>query len=239
MEDSTRLHTLHELAGQIYADRRMTPAAREVALAMAWLTNAGNSPENNPRSHAFWDRLTGLLGPGDYRGSRVAILLADDAPRYVPPRQVLMNRGACVGPRARPSRPRIQPSNDVDCMVYVSRDYAEPPTLDANLCGANATIKVVEHDPRTGWQHAHWFCRRHADRAAEVRAQLAHVDTPPRPVPNTGGLLPCYFDADWTEIYAHYRPGWQPPYHGIRADQWPAPESSRIPQPPRLAVVTR
>lgn len=236
MGDSTRSHAFHDLTGRIYADRQMTSTTREVALAMAWLTNSGDSAENDPWRDAFWVRLTDLLGPGDYRGPRAVVLLAEDAPRYVPPRQVQMNRGACVGPRIRPIRRYVPPS---DCAVYVTPGYTAPSPPDEKFCGANATIKVVEHDPRTGWQHAHWFCRRHADLAEEVRARLVGNAPPASPVPNTGGLLPCYFDADWATVYARNRPGWQAPYHGLRADEWPIPQSHHIPRPPRLAIVTR
>lgn len=239
MEDGIRPYAFHDLAGRIYADQRLSPGTREVALAMAWLASDGVTAENDPRSDAFWQRLTEMLGPGDYRGSRTGALLAEDAPRYVPPRQVRVNGGACVGPRTRPYRRRNRPSADTDCMVYVPPGYTEPPRPDDRVCGANATIKVIEYDPLTGWPRAHWFCRRHADRAGEVRAQLAAAGPPPQPVPNNGGLLPCYFDADWATVYARYRPGWRPPYHGIRADEWPTPDLRHIPRPPRLTLVSR
>ncbi len=227
----------HDLAGRLYADHRLSLGTREIALAMAWLTCDG--AENDPRRDVFWHRLADMLGPGDYRGPRIGPLIAEDAPRYEPPRQVRLNRGSCVGPRVRAYQRRDQPSSASDCIVYTTPGHAAPPPTDKRVCGADATIKIIEHDPLTGWQHAHWFCRRHAGRAEEVRIQLTAIGPPPQPIPNTGGLLPCYFEADWTAVYSRHRPAWRPPYHGIRADEWPTPDLRHIPRPPRLAVVAR
>jgi hypothetical protein len=238
MDNDPQLHAFHELVGRIYTDQRLSVGTREIALAMAWLTSNCSGPDNDPRSDVFWKRLTGVLGVGDYRGPRIGVLLAEDAPRYVPPRQVRANRGSCVGPRTRPYRQRSPQGNSVST-VYLAPDTVPPTPRDARTCGVNATIKVVEHDPQTGWERAHWFCRKHAENANQIRSQLSRTAPPPEPVPNTGGLLPCYFEAEWATIYSSHRPGWRAPYHGIRADDWPTPEWRRIPRPPRLAVIAR
>lgn len=120
------------------------------------------------------------------------------------------------------------------------------PERDNSVCGAHGTIEVTERDMVTGWETSRWFCSRHKNRAREVRAQLAARGEPPEPVPNTGGLLPRYFAADWAVIYARHCErswtprmlGWEPPYHGVDADEWPTPGKTLIPRRPRLAVVS-
>lgn len=104
--------------------------------------------------------------------------------------------------------------------------------------GAAAHHRILEKDPRTGWVTAHWFCKRHkndADRVAEqVRSQNERA---PGTIPNTGGLLPCYFKADWEKVYQHYRQGWQPPSYGISADDWPAVEEAQPCRNRRLRAI--
>lgn len=71
-----------------------------------------------------------------------------------------------------------------------------------------------------------------------MKAQLAARGEPPEPVPNRGGLLPRYFAADWATIYARHCErswtarmlGWEPPYHGCDADEWPVPGRTLIPR---------
>lgn len=236
--DAFRLRVYDALVARIYVDRRLPVGTREAALAMAWTWHRHPGTPAGPDTDLFWERLTDVLGPGDYRGSRVGTLLAEDAPRYEPPRNVWVHSGACEGPRLRPYR-RRNPAPNPDCVIHVAPGYVEPAPRDNRICGANATIRVVEHDMITGWVRARWFCRRHAGRAEEVRAQIEAMGAPPAPIPNAGGLLPRYFTADWTAIYARYRPGWRPPYHGVCADDWPSPKDRhRVPRPPRLSVVT-
>lgn len=137
----------------------------------------------------------------------------------------------------RPYQPRQRPLRP-DCVVHLPEGPVEAFAPDVRICGARATIKIIEQDPRTGWCRAHWFCRRHTDRAEEVRQQLSTRGPAPEPIPNTGGLLPCYFTADWRDLYSRHLPGWTPPYHGLRADQWPTPQATYLPRPPRLAIVS-
>lgn len=233
-DDLRRLQTYDELVARIYADNRIPPDTRELALAMAW-TQHRATEQHTPHDPAFWDRLRDLLGSDHYGRPRLTPLLASDAPRYKPPQGVQARSGICEGPRVRPYRPRRQA--DSNCVVYRTPGHVDL-AREERMCGAHATIKVIEHDPITGWRRAHWFCRRHEDRAEEVRAKINTLGPPPEPIPNTGGLLPCYFAADWPAIYAEHRPGWQPPYYGVRADEWPRPEFDHVPRPPRLAIVT-
>ncbi|MER5973296.1 hypothetical protein ABT112_26820 [Streptomyces sp. NPDC002055] len=61
----------------------------------------------------------------------------------------------------------------------------------------------------------------------------------PAPVPNRGGLLPSYFDADFLKLYRWATtPSWQPPPYGLRADDWPIPGQEPVPQRARLRLIT-
>jgi hypothetical protein len=97
------------------------------------------------------------------------------------------------------------------------------------VCGAHSHHRVLEKDPRTGWVTAHWFCKRHKDHADRVTEQVrAQNEQAPEPIPNTGGLLPCYFKADWAKVYERYRPGWTAPAYGLCADDWPAVDNLMV-----------
>ncbi|WP_331738653.1 hypothetical protein [Embleya sp. NBC_00896] len=90
------------------------------------------------------------------------------------------------------------------------------------VCGARSRHTVVEKDPTTGWDIEHRYCARHHDHAERVAAQVVEQNrAAPEPVPNIGGLLACYFKADWATVYRRHSPGWTPPIYGIRADDWP------------------
>ncbi|WP_333745728.1 hypothetical protein [Streptomyces sp. IBSBF 2950] len=57
-------------------------------------------------------------------------------------------------------------------------------------------------------------------------------------MPNAGGLLPCYYEANWAGLYEHYTwEGWEPPVYGVRADDWPVPGKEPVPQRARLRLV--
>lgn len=65
------------------------------------------------------------------------------------------------------------------------------------ICGAASHHRVLEKDPVTGWVIPHWFCKRHKDHADRVAAQVKEQgEQAPEPIPNRGGLLPCYFAAE-------------------------------------------
>jgi hypothetical protein len=254
-----------DLQARIWADERhLPPGTREAALAIAWVLF--REPEHAP-GRDLWRRVRDLLGhqgvayaagDGTARACwRMHELIAADAPRYERGRW-RAGQGACEGPRLRPYRPR-RVAAPARCLVSdhhphlgdcrypeVYGDGAEPPPRDDRLCGTDGVIEVVEYDMVTGWETAHWFCRRHAGRAAEVRVQLAAGGEPPEPIPNTGGLLPRYFATDWPEVYRKYCDrargslapvAWEPPYYGCDADQWPVPGRDPVPRRPRLAVI--
>jgi hypothetical protein len=233
----TDLRPFDDLVGRIYADQRLSPDTREVALAMAWIKHHGQPGARDTQTVEFWAQLSELLGR-DLRGPRVETLIAADAPRYQPP-DLRMSRAVCVGPRLRPYHRRNLPPPTPGAIVRAPSTYIDPPPRDNRICGDKGVIEVIEYDMVTGRHRAvHRFCRRHAERAEDVRAQLTAVGSPPAPLPNTGGLLPSHFEADWMSIYARFRPGWKAPHHGVCADDWPSRELHRGPHHPRLSVVT-
>lgn len=253
--------THDELQAAIWNDERgLPPGTREVALAVGWVLH--REPEHREK---LWKRVRRLTGQTTTGRWRLPELIAGDAPRYDHGRWC-GGSAICEGPRLRPYKPRrvAEPGR---CWVsdhhphlgecqYTTISYAHldgtlrpypgpehaTPERDERVCGAHATIEVVERDMLTGWETARWFCRRHLDRAREVKAQLAARGEPPEPVPNSGGLLPRYFAGDWAKIYGQHCEkafrAWSPPYYGVDADEWPVPGKTLIPKRPRLAIVS-
>lgn len=241
------------LQARIWNDERMSPEAREAALAMAWVLYR-ETGEGEPFN---WKRLRELLGHTGppYPRWRVDDLLASDAPRYNPGNWH-HGPGPCEGPRLRPYKAR-RDAFEPRCLVSghhphlgdcrFTQVYGEPlpaPPRDDRVCGSRGTIHVTERDMVTGWETRHWFCSRHRERAAEVKAQIVARGEPPPPIPNSGGCLPRYFAADWAAVYtkackeamgAHWR-RWEP-YYGVDADDWPVPGKTLIPKRPRLSLV--
>lgn len=247
-----------ELVAAIYEDERVGHEARELLLAVAYAVDLakredGISPLRIARRK---------LGVEHGRRARYDRLVADDAPRYKPPREAddWSPSGAptCQGPRLRPYRPRaaVPYVPDPDAPVPI-RPYTLPPELAAlkdealatytpprdwrtedGVCGANSHHRVLEKDPRTGWITAHWFCKRHKEHADRVAAQVKEQnEQAPEPIPNTGGLLPCYFKADWEKVYRRYRPHWTPPKYGLAAEDWPTFENALPRQYGRLRAI--
>lgn len=111
------------------------------------------------------------------------------------------------------------------------------------LCGqrVSAWPQARVTNPADGtWRMAR-FCRRHEDYAYRAdRADLARVEAGgiPEPVPNTGGLMPCYLTMrDWNGFYAQARSGWTPPSYGICADDWPVLAKVTAMEPPKLRAL--
>jgi len=231
-----------DIANRIYNDTRANHEARELLLAVAYA--AGVAPREEGVSPLREARR--ILGRNNIGRPRCDGLIRADRPRYEPLEETRWHAGemSCEAPRLRPYRQRQAKPADADPTAPVPiRPYQLPPELAAlkeqamahytpprdwrtedGVCGANSHHQVNELDPRTGWVTAHWFCKRHTDHAARVREQVrAQNEAAPKPVPNTGGLLPAYFKADWERVYRHYAPGWEPPKYGICADDWPEP----------------
>lgn len=99
-------------------------------------------------------------------------------------------------------------------------------------CGERGTTGFRVTDPADGTWRVASFCRRHRDIADRVQAQECERQRAgvPEPLPNRGGLLPCYVRWSWARQYAKVSPGWTPPAAGVCADDWPA-------QPPVLTVI--
>lgn len=240
--------THDELQAAIWNDERhLPPGTREVALAVGWVLH--REPENKAE---LWKRVRSLTGQTPTGRWRLPELIAGDAPHYDHGRWC-GGYAVCEGPRLRPYKLR-RVAGPGRCWVSDHHPHLGEcqyatihgidegmPSRDDAVCGAHATIEVVEHDMVTGWETSRWFCSRHKERAREVRAQLAARGEPPEPVPNKGGQLPRYFAGDWAKIYAKHTEKahkfWTPPYCGVDADEWPVPGKTLIPKRPRLAVV--
>ena len=231
-----------ETVHRIYRDRRAAPPARELLLAVAYALFVAPGDPGRVLSTA-----ARALGRSAETGRpRLDALVADDAPRYEPPRAA-GNWGpgqapGCEAPRLRPYvyRPRItvtgpeegavplRPWDSPSPALYAAPGFSPPPVDYRNtqgVCGADSHHKVLELDPRTGWMIPHWFCKRHVGHAERVAGQVREQNkAAPEPIPNTGGLLPVYFKAPWEEVYRHYAPScWEPPPYGLSADDWPDP----------------
>lgn len=99
-------------------------------------------------------------------------------------------------------------------------------------CGkATVGAHFIDYDPVTGEGTWLAYCRGHSDPARHEQRRLryrAWVDNGrPSPPPNTGGLLPRYFQADWTALYRWADPDRRP------APQWCPPGPPR----PHLTVI--
>jgi len=259
-EEQRPKKTFPEFVAAVYEDPRIGHETRELLLAIGYAVDLAKRDEGvSPLKTA-----RRKLGVEHGRQARYDRLVADDAPRYELPwqaqdRHTLGIPTACEAPRLRPYRPRqaVPYVPDPDAPVPI-RPYTLPPELAAlkeealanykpprdwrtedGVCGAGSHHRVLEKDPRTGWVTAHWFCKRHKDHADRVTEQVREQnEQAPEPIPNTGGLLPCYFKADWEKVYRHYRRGWEPPVYGLAADDWPsADETIRPTRHSRLRVV--
>lgn len=252
-EEQRPKKTFPEFVAAVYEDDRVGHEARELILAIGYAVDLakredGVSPLKVARRK---------LGVEHGRKARYDRLVAADAPRYKIPYQARERATldpACEAPRLRPYRPReYKPRTQNDALAPTPiREH--PPTIvhtypgytpprdwrtEDGVCGAGSHHRILEKDPRTGWVTAHWFCKRHkahADRVAEqVRVQNEQA---PEPIPNTGGLLPCYFKADWEKVYRHYRPRWEPPKYGLAADDWPTLDEAQPRRYGRLRAIS-
>jgi len=249
-----------ELVTAIYEDKRVGHEARELLLAVAYAVDLAKR-EDGVSALKVARRKLGTEG---YRKARYDRLVTDDAPRYEPPSEAADwhpdGAPVCEGPRLRPYRPwaytpRTKPDPDLAQPTWLreppppaiytdlSRGYTYAPPRDwrteDGVCGAASHHRVLEKDPRTGWVTAHWFCKRHKDHADRVIEQVREQnEQAPEPIPNTGGLLPCYFKADWEKVYRHYRPRWEPPSYGLAADDWPALDNAQPVRRGRLRAIS-
>lgn len=248
-EEQRPKRSFPELVTAIYEDERVGHEARELLLAVAYAVDLAKREEGISPLNVACRKLGVERG----RRARYDRLVADDAPRYQPPAEVerMASQMPCAGPRLRPYKqrpytPRTNPAPDLvqptplreppppALYTDLARDHTYTPPRDwrteDGVCGAAAHHQVLEKDPRTGWITAHWFCKRHKEHADRVAKQVSiQNEQAPEPFPNAGGLLPCYFKADWEKVYRHYRPRWEPPSYGLCADDWPTSGSEARP----------
>lgn len=216
-----------QIATKAYGNPRIPPGTRELILAIGY--GAYLDPKGG-RSSAL-DRARVHLGRDRGGSLRINRLVQEDRPRYeMPERFRPVGPGmapGCAGPRLRPYKPRAGRTLPG---VHGSAGYPPPREDHRNrdkVCGAPSRHRVPERDPLTGRiATVHWFCDRHRAEVERVEAQLASInESAPEPIPNTGGWLPVFFSGDWGSVYRHYAPMWNPPGYGIRADEWPDPET--------------
>ncbi|WP_399559362.1 hypothetical protein [Streptomyces chartreusis] len=252
-EEQRPKKTFPEFVAAVYEDDRVGHETRELLLAIGYAVDLakredGVSPLRIARRK---------LGVEHGRTARYDRLVASDAPRYKPPREAgdwgPGGAPGCQAPRLRPYvyRPRItvtgEPEGPVSLhpspspVLHAAQAFSPPPVDYRNaegICGANSHHRILEKDPRTGWVTAHWFCKRHKDHADRVTEQVREQnEQAPEPIPNTGGLLPCYFKADWEKVYRRYRPRWEPPKYGLCADDWPTIDQALPSRHSRLRVI--
>jgi hypothetical protein len=259
--DTSRLKSHDDLTTRIWRDKRCTPGTRELLLAIAWVIARDPEYTNVPdadRGRYLWRQMRDMLGRDNrLRQPRYMQIVADDAPRYEPPNT--WHSRFCEAPRIRPYRPRDSGSGIVSaaCLIgqhphlgecrrtVVHSDASaaavpKPAPEQSATCDAPAKLDfhLIERDPRNGWHIDHYFCARHRDHFERVKAQLANAPVAPEPVPNVGGLLPCYFKADWARVYSWARPGWTAPVYGIAADDWPGVTGGGVtPRRPGLRLI--
>jgi hypothetical protein len=237
-----RFRSFEDMVRAIYNDARASHEARELLLAVAYAVHLG--PREDDVSPLREARR--VLGRDSIGRPRYGALMAADAPRYELPEQLNWHASqmSCGAPRLRPYKPRpyaprTQPElpeptpirERPPTIVHVYPGYKPPRDwrTEDGVCGANAHQVIEEKDPRTGWVTGHWFCKRHQDHADRVAEQIrAQNEAAPDPIPNTGGLLPCYFKADWEKVYRHHAPYWEPPAYGLCADDWPTPGTAPV-----------
>jgi hypothetical protein len=140
-------------------------------------------------------------------------LIRADLPRYEPPRD--SETGLCEAPMLRRDGP----------------------------CGKNGMQSFHVTNPHDGTWRLVSYCTKHRDIANKVHAAERERKRRgvPEPMPNRGGLLPCYVRWDWEKNYRLARSSWEPPKVGICADDWPVmakvvAASSAAPPPLRVVV---
>lgn len=228
----------YEYATRIYADDRADAQTRELLLAVAYAV-VTCQPDDG---HAQWELVRQALGVRKRGAYGLDRLIEHDVPRYVSPEYLPggwdnMKR-LCMAPRLRLFRSRPWKGATPDQIAAQARKDDEDFRNVEKICGNTAQDYVVEKLPGTGWHKLHYFCPAHRDHLLRVRAQVAGGNKlAPAPIPNAGGLLPSYFDADWLTMYRRRRgEQWEPPVYGIRADDWPIPGKEIVPLRARLRL---
>jgi hypothetical protein len=209
--DKLKLHTKLE---RIMADKRFEdgrskgPELRALLIAYFWCQFDFSDRD------ARWQRTLELCGLTNERSGKPQLreLFRADAPRFEPWDRDAWRR--------------------IGCEMILIRG---PRTGDK--CGKNATCSFRVTEPDTGeWAIKGW-CTNHSIEGDRVY-RLERAQTFPEPLPNTGGLLPCYLKAsNWPDIYTAASYGWKPPAIGIVADDWPTLRKVWVQLAPQLTAL--
>jgi hypothetical protein len=239
------------LARRIYQDRRADHESKELLLAIAY---ALTTPRED--GTGAWQIAREALGTSRIGRPRLAELVARDAPCYKSPALYGHRHDGelfqlCSAPRLRPYKDKYAEARQASGESMLSftvdlrgEDKSPKPEPEEDfrnrlgVCGNNAQEYAVEKLPGTGWHKLHYFCTRHQGELRRAKARFKEPNAAaPEPVPNWGGLLPCYFDSDWERVYRGYMgERWKPPVYGLRADGWPIPGMEPVPQRARLRL---
>jgi len=169
-------------------------------------------PRRHDPTRSMWERTRNVLNADN---KRMWELIAEDAPRYE--HDWHNDPQGCQAP-----------------MVRVDR-----------LCGKSTTYSFSEFDPATGWMTYWGFCSRPRCREYGKPIYERSRDSQkraPKPIPNTGGLLPLFFSWNWEAKYQKagevLHRSWQPPSYGLSADEWPEVPGREKPKAfPKLRLI--
>lgn len=201
---------IHEKIAAVYADPRF-PKPRPATGDLRMFVITAYWVIGIERAPNPWERVCEVMHLQVWRDFWWTI--EQDIPRWEPP-DALRSTGPCEAPMVRRDGP----------------------------CGKRGCTSFRRTDPATGEWRVASYCSRHWDYSREIhQAEIAMTSAGgiPEPVPNTGGLLPCYIGWDWEDAYAKASRSrdWKPPQAGIRADDWPVLAKVSAMGPPKLAVL--
>jgi hypothetical protein len=209
--DLKRILSVHDLIARIYADDRFPPPGHfDGDLRMFAITVTWAVGVERAPKGERFKRVCEVM---HLDNSRFWELIRADLPRYEPERG--SDTGLCEAPMIRRE----------------------------GVCGKHGMQGFHVTNPHDGTWRLVSYCSRHRDVANKVwAAEKARKDRGdlPEPLPNRGGLLPCYIRWNWEKNYKLAQSSWTPPKVGICADDWPvmakvvAASSS---PPPALRVV--
>lgn len=165
---------------------------------------------------SVWERATEIFGLRSDKTSNAAHMLATDLPLYSPPMPSGMT---CAAPMVRREG------------LCGRRPLSHTWALDETTNG-RVPVPYCEIDRHRAWADEQTALYREAQKTA------------PEPIPNRGGLLPCFLtlnEEGWVQNYRWAaqaaRVRWQPPSYGIRRDQWPGYQVPEHAPAPRLKLV--
>jgi hypothetical protein len=203
-----RMMAVHDRLASVMADDRFTlPTRRGPDVRMFAVASIWALAERAPEP---WERVSEILHMRTW--DDFWRYIAADAPRWEP--EPWDHDGRCEAPMIRRDGP----------------------------CGQRATLHLTARvtSPQDGTWRIARYCKRHEDharQAARADRLMVAAGAMPEPVPNTGGLLPCYLSWSWPDQYARARPGWKPPSYGVCADDWPVLAKVAEMKPPELRAL--